>query len=292
MESRYHHDFSQVRIHDDRRAAESARMLGARAYTVGSHIVFGAGEYRPNTPEGQRLLAHELAHVVQEERGRALGSVALAPSSGPAEREAIIVADSVTRGVAAPAITQSVPASTVQRQGDDADTGPTPTPVQTPVAPWSPTRPGAFSIMVESAKSVPNTCFGYADSGARTSPLSSCGYIEHFCSTPARYPLQIRCYTDAMNLPRPQPFQGPEIQVGLNFIPEGSTSPTYSQTVKDSNPRYTGPGNWLEPSFGTDFTVAASGSGQLTTRVDLIDTASGVRAAYADIIRCHLLPCT
>ncbi len=62
-------DLGDVRIHDDRRAATSARAMGARAYTVGSDIVFGAGEYEPATAEGRVLLAHELAHVRQDALG-------------------------------------------------------------------------------------------------------------------------------------------------------------------------------------------------------------------------------
>lgn len=66
MESRFGHDFSRVRIHADARAAESARALDARAYTLGRDIVFGTGEYRPESLEGRRLLAHELTHVIQQ----------------------------------------------------------------------------------------------------------------------------------------------------------------------------------------------------------------------------------
>ena len=66
MEARFGHDFGQVLIHADQRASESARSVNAQAYTVGSDIVFGAGEYDPRSSAGQRLLAHELAHVVQQ----------------------------------------------------------------------------------------------------------------------------------------------------------------------------------------------------------------------------------
>src|SRR5215472_29281 len=66
MESRFRHDFSQVRVHTDQRSAESARAVSAHAYTVGRHVVFGAGEYSPRTPEGRSLLSHELTHVVQQ----------------------------------------------------------------------------------------------------------------------------------------------------------------------------------------------------------------------------------
>ena len=67
MESRFGHDFSQVRVHTDARAAESARAVNARAYTVGRDIAFGSGQYTPGSSTGQRLLAHELAHVMQQQ---------------------------------------------------------------------------------------------------------------------------------------------------------------------------------------------------------------------------------
>jgi hypothetical protein len=66
MEPRFGHDFSGVRIHTDERAVESARSVNALAYTVGNDIVFGAGQYAPTLPAGQKLLAHELTHVVQQ----------------------------------------------------------------------------------------------------------------------------------------------------------------------------------------------------------------------------------
>jgi hypothetical protein len=67
METRFGFDFSRVRIHTDAGAAESARAMDAAAYTVGSDIVFGGGTFSPNTPAGEHLLAHELAHIVQQE---------------------------------------------------------------------------------------------------------------------------------------------------------------------------------------------------------------------------------
>jgi len=60
------HDFSHVRVHADEKAAGVARMLGASALTVGRDIYFGRGAYEPHSPEGSRLLAHELVHVVQQ----------------------------------------------------------------------------------------------------------------------------------------------------------------------------------------------------------------------------------
>ncbi len=70
MEEGLGSSLSGVRIHTDSAAAESAHALGARAYTVGNHIVFGAGGYEPGSATGRRLLAHELAHVVQAQSAR------------------------------------------------------------------------------------------------------------------------------------------------------------------------------------------------------------------------------
>ena len=69
MEARFGYDFSSVRLHDDARAAATAAEIDAAAFTVGEHVVFGSARFAPSTPEGRRLLAHELAHVVQQTRG-------------------------------------------------------------------------------------------------------------------------------------------------------------------------------------------------------------------------------
>jgi hypothetical protein len=66
MEQRFGHDFSRVRIHSGTVAEQSAQDVHANAYTVGHHIVFGAGRFAPGTHEGQRLIAHELTHVLQQ----------------------------------------------------------------------------------------------------------------------------------------------------------------------------------------------------------------------------------
>ena len=66
FEPRFGHDFSDVRVHTGDEAAHAARGAQARAYTIGRDIVFGAHEYAPGTDDGRRLLAHELAHVVQQ----------------------------------------------------------------------------------------------------------------------------------------------------------------------------------------------------------------------------------
>lgn len=95
MESRFGHDFSQVRVHTDARAAESARAVSANAYTSGQNLVFGARMYEPGTERGRRLLAHELTHVVQQRPGAARG---IAGADGPAERAAQEASQAVVSG--------------------------------------------------------------------------------------------------------------------------------------------------------------------------------------------------
>lgn len=88
MEGRFGYGFDHVRVHTDRNAADSARALNARAYTVGADIVFAAGAFRPGTAAGRRLLAHELTHVVQQGVRRATPRSHGSPvrrSSGTAE---------------------------------------------------------------------------------------------------------------------------------------------------------------------------------------------------------------
>jgi Domain of unknown function (DUF4157) len=90
MERSFGHDFGRVRVHADARADASARAVSAVAYTVGSDVVFAAGQYAPATGPGRRLLAHELTHVVQHSgSSEAMGpSIRLGPADGPLEAEA------------------------------------------------------------------------------------------------------------------------------------------------------------------------------------------------------------
>ncbi len=74
MESRFGHDFSRVRVHSDSAAEQSSSDINANAYTVGHNIVFGTGRFAPGTHEGRRLIAHELAHVIQQSEPDGIGS--------------------------------------------------------------------------------------------------------------------------------------------------------------------------------------------------------------------------
>lgn len=83
FEPRFGYDFSDVRVHTGEGAAGAAVALGARAFTVGDHIFFGSGEYQPTSAQGQRLIAHELTHTIQQKPSGARAARTLARSAAP-----------------------------------------------------------------------------------------------------------------------------------------------------------------------------------------------------------------
>lgn len=101
MENRFGHDFGKVRVHADAEAAESARSVGALAYTVGNHVAFDHGHYAPGSGAGKELLAHELAHVVQQGASAAVpasGGLPVSPAGDALESQADSAAAAVIRG--------------------------------------------------------------------------------------------------------------------------------------------------------------------------------------------------
>ena len=118
MEPRFGHDFSGIRVHTDARASDSARAVGARAYTVGRDIVFASGQYSPASDAGLRLLAHELTHSLQQGPAspHVAGKLEVTGPADASEREADAVADIVAGGGSVPAV-RSTPVA-VQRQPD------------------------------------------------------------------------------------------------------------------------------------------------------------------------------
>jgi hypothetical protein len=124
MESRLGHDFSDVRVHTDSRAHESAQAVNAHAYTVGSNVVFQRDKYDTSSIEGRTMLAHELTHVVQQRNGPvdgtpASGGIQVSDPSDRFEREATANAERAMAAPAAPAAVSST-GPAVQRQEDEA----------------------------------------------------------------------------------------------------------------------------------------------------------------------------
>lgn len=107
MENGFGQDFGKIRVHNDARAHDNARDLNARAYAAGDHIVFGEGHYRPETATGQALIAHELAHSVQQ-GGVQMKADGPLPAGTDAELEgqADRAAAAVTAGRTAPALSR------------------------------------------------------------------------------------------------------------------------------------------------------------------------------------------
>ena len=116
MESRFSEDFAAVRIHVGGRAADTAAAFHAKAYTIGQNIVFGARRYTPETFDGRRLLAHELAHVVQQRRG---GAVPELRRGGALELAADQAARSVTTGTGPVTVGGAAAIGIARENGED-----------------------------------------------------------------------------------------------------------------------------------------------------------------------------
>lgn len=126
MQGRLGHDFSDVRVHTDSAAHDSAKSVNAHAYTVGSNVVFQRDRYDPSSHEGKTMLAHELTHVVQQRSGPVDGTdsgggIKVSDPSDRFEREASANADRVM-AAPAPAATAQLSATAgaaVQRHEDE-----------------------------------------------------------------------------------------------------------------------------------------------------------------------------
>jgi hypothetical protein len=126
MQGRLGHDFSDVRVHTDSQAHESAQSVNAHAYTVGSNVVFQRDKYDPGSAAGKTMLAHELTHVVQQRSGPVDGSatsggIKVSDPSDRFEREASANAERVM-SAPAPAVGLGSAPAAVQRHEADEET--------------------------------------------------------------------------------------------------------------------------------------------------------------------------
>jgi hypothetical protein len=135
FEPRLGHDFSKVRVHTDARAAESARAVNALAYTVKQDIAFGEGQYAPGAAEGRRLLAHELAHTVQQGGDAPSLSLKIGETGSGVEHEANEAAETIGKGSPySPKLSQT---QTLARQ-PPGQPAPTAAPVVAAMEDWGP----------------------------------------------------------------------------------------------------------------------------------------------------------
>jgi len=160
FEARFGQDLSQVRIHTDARAAESAHAVNALAYTVGSDIAFAAGRFAPASKEGSRLLAHELTHVIQQ-RGtaRPAGPISIGDSESAPEHQADAFASQIENAPstfareapgahalhAQPGVTRPAAVGALQRQPAAPPAAPPPA----AAAPAPPAGPVASDLQID-----------------------------------------------------------------------------------------------------------------------------------------------
>jgi hypothetical protein len=135
FERSLHTDLSGVRVHAGSESAEAAKAVGAKAYTVGQDIHFGAGHYAPADPAGIHLLAHEVAHTLQDRGGAPprFTKLEVSTPADPAEVEADRAADAIVTGTSS----EIGGAAGAVYRDPDPQTDPTPTPPVT-VAPGTP----------------------------------------------------------------------------------------------------------------------------------------------------------
>jgi hypothetical protein len=270
FEPRFGRDFSDVRIHADHAAAESAQAINALGYTVGRDVVFAHGQYSPNTISGRRLLAHELAHVVQQ-----------TPSTPTPFRAPATIRHNASGQSAS--VTSELSASVIRRRVPDRG--------------WHPGYISAGIAVINPQGTVQCT----AETNALGSDIVSgnftgrpggeldtrLGNYASVCLSPCvGRPLNLKpeFFVDAgLWAKRPQPFDPPRLSATAVFYPDvGDPDVLIRET---STGQYKEAGAPLETSFG-DFTFyTPESTGRLMVSMALADPSSGEVAVYSESIR-------
>ncbi len=191
MEPRFGHDFSKVRVHTDAKAAESARVVNALAYTIGRDIVFGVGSYTGRTRVEEGVLAHELAHVIQQTNPTStpLDKSHIAESEEQAERQAEVAALQVMNGRPVPILGTVAP--TIQRLKEHFIKKITVnlTPPQSVTLEWKgtpPSEPGSDSFTCSTGKGYSNP-----EDSPGTCTRNCCTGTDVQCASPYDHPRKI-----------------------------------------------------------------------------------------------------
>jgi Domain of unknown function (DUF4157) len=239
-------------VHTDSRAADSARSVGAAAYTFGGHVVFGEGKFQPGSADGSRLLAHELAHVIQQDES----GVAGAPESLGQPRDAAEEwADRQSRSALAGAPIEA-PAPTaksrVQRQtnpqADPADS-PAPATAAAPAAGWTLSDPSVtFTI---SNQHIMEASFLKAGGPALTGAGFNAWTNQRVFSilTPEQAWLRTQYQVDTTEHPLPDQNMKFSVTNDIRFT-TSSGQTTIDQHFQDDSPAYGGAGGILGTKLG------------------------------------------
>ncbi|MBO9713886.1 DUF4157 domain-containing protein [Sphingomonas sp.] len=188
FESGFGRDFSRVRVHDDAHAHDAARALDARAYAAGDHLVFGAGQYQPETATGRALIAHELAHTVQQ-AGVAMKADGPLPAGSDArlEAEADRAAVDVLAGRSAPALSRA-------------------------------NKPVVFRNPASAPPPAPPA--GSAPSGVVQPPNIKPGFTVDKANPPIANSNEVTIWLDKFKMPKPK-GSGPWVQQAFNEVAAG-----------------------------------------------------------------------
>jgi hypothetical protein len=254
FEPRFRRDFSDVRIHVDAVANESARNVNALGYTVGRHVVFAGGQYSPETTSGRRLLAHELAHVVQQ-------------SAQP---------NSAMSG-----LTSGVIRRKPTREQDFWD----PTLIS---AGLGVTKAGdRYTCIAETNSIDEDRAWGNFSGQPQGEPTDVLGAtFASVCPLPCvGQPLNLRAmfWVDASHRPRPQPFDPPNLSTTVYFYPDAGDPDVV--TRETSTGRYVEPGAPLDTGFDDLTFFAPESPGRLMVSAAIGDPSSGAVAVYSESIR-------
>jgi len=278
FEPRFGRDFSDVRIHVDSTAGESARDINAFGYTVGRHVVFAEGQYSPDTTSGRRLLAHELAHVVQQ-APRTMTELA---TPGTSARTPSAQPDSGSGGLTA---------GVVRRK-------------EGPRSRWDPEMHISAGIGVVHPDGV--GCITGTNAmgvGQACGNFSGQPFGENTCVDGATYVsvCPFPCVGQPLNLApffwvddtlrkRPQPFDPPNLSATMVFYPDAGDPDIV--TRETSTGKYVAPGAPLETGFGDFSFFVPDSPGRLMVSLAIADPSSGEVAVYSEsipVINCPLV---
>ena len=285
MESRFGHDFSQVRVHNDAVAAISAHDVGARAYTVGQDVVFGAGHFVPDTPDGQHLLAHELAHTIQQhglQRAPDLISTDQGPEYHRLEREAESAAAAAMQGVPIGAI-QSTGQATLSKAGPNPPSPPPPVappPPATPAPPSTPAAPASAAPLVVQTAYMTTSHVATPEAGASNGGKTEESYVVDKLFVPtSKGQTGYQRYQSAAGgaLQTVLTMSGTQVQESAAWQQRDDTETlkaTWLQ-ARGLSPGAAADAAWISAGGLTRFPVCATGTGQMDHIIELQLGGSG-----------------